>query len=134
MEVEDLLIETLATFGYPVRLQGSLLENEPYPSDFFTFWNDSSNSQAFYDNNENAIIYEYSVNFYSVDSAKVYSVLREAKSKLKQVGFIVGGDGHSVASDETSHDGRGIDITYMKYPQSTQNERIDFYGWNNNLV
>lgn len=134
MEVEDLLIETLATFGYPVRLQGSLLENEPYPSDFFTFWNDSSNSQAFYDNNENAIIYEYSVNFYSVDSAKVYSVLREAKSKLKQVGFIVSGDGHSVASDEPSHDGRGIDITYMKYPQSTQNERIDFYGWNNNLV
>ena len=134
MEVEDLLIETLATFGYPVKLQGSLLENEPYPSDFFTFWNDSSNSQAFYDNNENAIIYEYSVNFYSVDSAKVYSVLREAKFKLKQVGFIVSGDGHSVASDESSHDGRGIDITYMKYPQSTQNERIDFYGWNNNLV
>lgn len=134
MEVEDLLIETLATFGYPVRLQGSLLENEPYPSDFFTFWNDSSNSQAFYDNNENAIIYEYSVNFYSVDSVKVYSVLREAKSKLKQVGFIVSGDGYSVASDEPSHDGRGIDIIYMKYPQSTQNERIDFYGWNNNLV
>ena len=130
MEVEDFLIETLATFGYPVRLQGSLLEDEPYPNDFFTFWNDSSNSKAYYSNNENAIVYEYSVNFYSVDSSRVYSVLREAKSKLKRVGFIVSGDGHSIASDEPTHDGRGIDITYMKYPQSTHNERIDIYGWN----
>ena len=117
MEVEDLLIETLATFGYPVRLQGSLLENEPYPNDFFTFWNDSSNSQAFYNNNENAIVYEYSVNFYSTDSSKVYSVLREAKSKLKKAGFIITGDGYSIASDEITHDGRGIDVIYMKYPK-----------------
>lgn len=116
MEVEDLLIETLAEFGYPVRLQGSLLENEPYPDHFFTFWNDSSSSQAYYDNSENAIIYDYSVNFYSVDGSKVYSILREAKQKLKSVGFIVSGDGHSVASDEPTHDGRGIDVTYMKYP------------------
>lgn len=114
MEVEDLLIETLATFKYPVRLQGSLLPDEPYPDNFFTFWNNSSTSQAFYDNDENAIIYEYSVNFYSVDSAKVYSVLREAKSKLKQVGFIVSGDGHSVASDEPTHDCRGISVEYLK--------------------
>lgn len=113
--VEDLLIETLAEFGYPVRLQGSFLADEPYPDNFFTFWNDSSDSQAFYDNKENAIVYDYSVNFYSVDSSKVYSVLREVKQKLKAVGFIVSGDGHSIASDEPTHDGRGIDVTYMKY-------------------
>ena len=117
MEVEDLLIETLAEFGYPVRLQGSLLENEPYPDNFFTFWNDNSNSQAYYDNNENAIIYDYSINFYSLDSSKVYSTLREAKQKLKSVGFIVSGDGHSIASDEPTHDCRGLDVTYMKYPK-----------------
>lgn len=117
MEAEDLLIEILTTFGYPVRLQGSLLESEPYPDHFFTFWNDSSISQAYYDNDENAIIYDYSVNFYSVDSSKVYSVIREAKHKLKSAGFIVNGDGHSIASDEPTHDGRGIDVIYMKYPK-----------------
>lgn len=115
--VEDLLIETLAEFGYPVRLQGSLLEDEPYPDNFFTFWNDGSSSRAYYDNEENAIIYDYSVNFYSVDSVKVYSTLREAKQKLKAVGFIVSGDGYSVSSDEPTHDGRGIEVKYMKYPK-----------------
>ena len=36
--MEDLLISTLETFGFPVMLQGALLPNEPYPADFFTFW------------------------------------------------------------------------------------------------
>lgn len=114
MEVEDLLIETLATFGYPVRLQGSLLPDEPYPDNFFTFWNNSSTSQAFYDNDENAIVYSYSVNFYSIEPSKCYEMIRNAKKELKKVGFILTGDGYSVASDEPTHDGRGISAEYLK--------------------
>ena len=40
--MEDLLISTLGQLGLPVRKQGSLLANEPYPTHFFTFWNDSA--------------------------------------------------------------------------------------------
>jgi hypothetical protein len=114
MEIEDLLIETLESFGYPVRLQGSLLEDEPYPDNFFTFWNNNSTSQAFYDNDENAIVYSYSVNFYSIEPNKCYEMVRNAKKELKKKGFILTGDGYSVTSDEPTHDGRGISAEYLK--------------------
>ena len=113
--MEDLLIQTLESFGYPVKLQGSLLSEEPYPDHFFTFWNNDSASEAFYDNEENAILYDYDVNFYSVNPELVYSKLREAKDALKKAGFIVSGDGYSVASDEPTHDGRGINVQYLKH-------------------
>lgn len=113
-DVEDILIKTLENFGYPVRLQGSLLPDEPYSDNFFTFWNNSSTSQAFYDNDENAIIYSYSVNFYSIEPGKCYEMIRNAKKELKKVGFCLTGDGYSVASDEPTHDGRGISAEYLK--------------------
>lgn len=113
--MEDLLIEVLSQFGYPVRLQGSLLENEPYPDHFFTFWNNSSESESFYDDDEKSIVYDYDVNFYSINPEWVYSKLREVKAALKKVGFIVTGDGYSVASDEPTHDGRGMNVKYLKF-------------------
>ena len=112
--MEDLLIEVLSSFGYPVRLQGSLAEDEKYPDNFFTFWNNDSDSQSFYDNDESTIVYDYDVNFYSNNPEAVYTKLREAKKLLKQNGFIVSGDGHSVASDEPTHDGRGINVLYLQ--------------------
>lgn len=111
--MEDLLIDTLSALGYPVILQGSLLPDEPYPDHFFTFWNNDSTS-LFYDNVEHSIIYDYDVNFYSIDPELVYSKLREAKHKLKEVGFIVTGDGYTVGSDEPTHDGRGINVIGIK--------------------
>lgn len=114
MEAEDILIEVLQSFGYPVFLQGSLAEDEPYPSSFFTFWNNDSQGAAYYDNDEHMIIYDYDVNFYSDNPDLVYSELREAKKRLKAKGFQVSGDGYSVASDEITHDGRGMNVIFMK--------------------
>lgn len=112
--MEDLLIETLETFGYPVRLQGSLLPDEPYPDNFFTFWNSDSAGESFYDNDEKSTVFRYRVCFYSIDSELVYTKLRAAIVALKQAGFILSGDGYSVASDETTHDGRAIDVLYLR--------------------
>lgn len=111
--MEDLLIEILSDFGYPVMLQGSLADDEPYPDNFFTFYNNDSYSH-FYDNNSSYIVYDYDVNFYSTDPERVYSVLREAVKKLRIAGFIVTGDGYTVGSDEQTHDGRGINVKCMK--------------------
>lgn len=113
--MEDLLIETLEKFGYPVKLQGSLLPDEPYPDHFFTFWNNDSYGEAFYDDDEKSITYDYDVNFYSINPELVYTKLREAKTALKRAGFIVSGDGYSVGSDEPTHDGRGINVKYLKF-------------------
>lgn len=112
--MEDLLIDTLSMFGYPVMLQGSLLPNEPYPDDFFTFWNNSSRDGTHYDNAAVSVLYRYEINFYSNNPANVYSVLRAAITKLHAAGFIISGDGYSVASDEPTHDGRGVDVMYLR--------------------
>lgn len=112
--MEDLLISTLEALGYPVKLQGSILSDESYPDHFFTFWNDSADGTGFYSNNEGAIVWAYSLNFYSIDELLVNSKLLEAKALLKSAGFIVSGAGYDVASDEPTHTGRGISLLYRQ--------------------
>lgn len=110
----DNLISTLSTLGYPVKLQGSLLPNEPYPDHFFTFWNDSADGISYYSDEENAIEWRYSLNFYSIDPTLVNTKLLEAKALLKAQGWVVSGAGYSVMSDEPTHTGRGITILYRQ--------------------
>ncbi len=113
--MEDLLIKTLEdAFGYPVRLQGSLTTDENYPEHFFTYWNDATSGTGFYSNEETAIIWQFSLNFYSTDVLLVNSILLDAKRALKKAGFIVSGAGYSVASDEVTHTGRGITVHYRQ--------------------
>lgn len=112
--MEDLLISTLEALGYPVTLQGSLLPNEAYPDHFFTYWNDSADGTGFYSNSEGAILWEYSLNFYSIDAVLVNTKLLEAKALLKEAGFIVSGAGYDVPSDEDTHTGRGISLLYRQ--------------------
>lgn len=110
----DNLISTLSTLGYPVKLQGSLLPDEPYPDHFFTFWNDSADGISYYSNEESAIEWRYSLNFYSIDPTLVNTKLLEAKELLKAHGWVVSGAGYSVMSDEPTHTGRGISILYRQ--------------------
>lgn len=112
--MEDLLISTLEALGFPVRLQGSLLPDESYPDSFFTFWNDSADGTSFYSNTEGAILWEYSLNFYSTDPLLTNSVLLQAKELLKEVGFTVSGAGYDIPSDEPTHTGRGISLLYRQ--------------------
>lgn len=112
--MEDLLISTLGALGYPVRLQGSLLPDESYPDSFFTYWNDSADGSSYYSNNEGAILWAYSLNFYSTDPVLVNAKLLEAKALLKGAGFVVSGAGYDVPSDETTHTGRGISLLYRQ--------------------
>jgi len=106
--MKDLLVKTLETFGYPVFLQGTLNKDEAYPKSFFTYWNNDSYDENHYDNAPVGYVWDFDVNFYSTDPALVNSKLIEAKTKLKQQGFIVPGKGYDVASDEPTHTGRGI--------------------------
>lgn len=112
--MKEALIELLQTFECPVMLQGSLLPAEPYPDTFFTFWNDSTEDQAFYDNDEHKCIWSFSVNLYSTSPETVNTILLSVKSLLKQNGWIVLGKGYDVPSDEQSHTGRGIDVIYIE--------------------
>ena len=112
--MEDLLISTLEPLGFPVRLQGSLLPDESYPDSFFTFWNDSADGTSFYSNDERAILWSYSLNFYSNDPLLVNTKLMEAKRLLRNNGWIVSGAGYDVPSDEATHTGRGMSLLYRQ--------------------
>lgn len=112
--MEDLLIEALRPFGYPVRRQGSLGPEEAYPESFFTFWNNATEGDGFFDNQETRVVWDYDLNFYSTDPELVYSTLEEAKKALRKAGFLMDGLGHDVASDEPTHTGRGIHIIFSQ--------------------
>ena len=112
--MDKLLIDTLEPLGYPVKLQGSLAPKGRYPDHFFTYWNDSADGDSFYSNEEGAIVWAYSLNFYSKKPLLVNSTLLTAKTLLKEAGFIVTGAGYAVASDEPTHTGRGITVLYRQ--------------------
>lgn len=114
-DVKTLLINTLDdAFHYPVILQGSLSTEDVYPASFFTFWNNSTNDDAFFDNTETVTIWDFDLNFYSVDPDLVNTVLLSAKNLLKASGFIPDGSGYDVISDEHTHTGRGINLLYIE--------------------
>ena len=104
---EDKLIEVLESFDYPVCLQGSLADDEEYPETFFTFWNNETTPETFYDNDSHSETAVFDVNVYSTDPQIVYSLLRDAIEALKKEGFEFTDSGHSVASDVNTHTGRG---------------------------
>lgn len=108
--MKQLLIDTIKEFGYPIFLQGSLSKDEEYPETFFTFWNNDSYDDEFYDNIEHSTIWDFDLNVYSNNPSLVNSLLIEAKQKLKQAGFVVSGKGYDVASDEPEWTGRGINV------------------------
>ena len=110
----DLLIKNLKKIGYPIFLQGSILADEPYPDSFFTFWNNTTDSQSFYDNNESAIKWVYTIAFYSTNPITVNTVLLTAKQLLKKNGFIISGNGFDILSDEKTHTGRGLTVQYLQ--------------------
>lgn len=112
--MEDLLITTIESLNYPVFRQGSLGAEEEYPESFFTFWNNSSDGNEFYDNQENSIVWDFDLNFYSSDPSLVSTKLMLAKQKLKEHNFIVTGKGYDVRSDEVTHTGRGINVKIIE--------------------
>lgn len=113
--MEDKLIELLEQFGFSVIRQGSLGADEPYPDSFFTFWNNSSEDLSHYDNKSYSYVWDFDLNFYSIDPKNTYNILDEAIKLLKANGFIISGKGHDVISDEPTHTGRGVNVRCREY-------------------
>lgn len=111
--MEELLIELVSSLGYPIFRQGSLTENEAYPPTFFTYWNNTSNNHSAYDNDTVIMQYDYDLNLYSNDTDKCFDVLKQATNILKQNNFIVTQFPFDLYSDEITHIGRGINVSYL---------------------
>lgn len=115
IDVKLLLINTLKEeYKYPVFLQGSLSDEDKYPENFFTYWNNDTSDGEFYDNQNNKTNWDLDLNFYSNDPTLVNTIFDSVKTRLRAVGFIVDGLGYDVFSDEKTHTGRGINLIYIQ--------------------
>lgn len=114
MLIKEKLLTVMATFKLPIFLQGSLSDNAAYPPAFFTFWNTNSEDGSFYDNAEKATIWRFTVNVYATDPTTVNTILVQLKAALRADGWTIDGAGFDVMSDEPTHTGRAIDITYVE--------------------
>ena len=54
-------------------------------------------------------------------SAATYSLLKQARNLLKVNGWIPVQMGYDIASDEITHTGRGMTVTYLEYRQEEEN-------------
>lgn len=106
----DHLINVLEQLCDEVIRQGSLGKDEEYPELFITYWNNSSEEAAHYDNVSHAELEDYDVNVYGSDPDEVYSKLNQVKEALKKAGYVIYDSGHDVVSDVETHIGRGIGI------------------------
>lgn len=98
----------------PIFRQGSLGEEDAYPSTFLTFWAGTEYESTAYDNDTATVIWTYSVNAYSEDVSMVYSLIKLLRRLCKKAGWQTPDRGHDVASDEITHTGRGINVTYLE--------------------
>lgn len=112
--MEDNLITLLESFKLPVIRQGSLAPTDPYPDTFFTFWNNEESEHSSYDNDAVLLDNSFDVNVYSTSPAKVYQLIREAASLLKQNGWVILVRGYDAMSDEVTHTGRGMQVGFLQ--------------------
>ena len=113
--MEDNLIALLESFKLPVIRQGSLAPDEAYPDTFFTFWNSSEAEQSAYSNETASVVYTFQVNVYSTNPGTTYSQMAEVRQLLKANGWETPDRGHDIASDEITHTGRGMTVTFLKF-------------------
>ena len=115
--MKEALINVLNTTfdsAYPIFLQGTYAQDEPYPAAFFTFWNNSTRDFDTFDNETIGYVWDFDVNFYATDPTLVNTVLETAKAALKNAGWLISGVGYDVASDEPTHTGRGMNALYIQ--------------------
>lgn len=114
--MREQFIALLQTFGLPIFLQGSLNKNTAYPSSFFTYWNDTTEDNAHYDNDAIAFNWQFTIYYYTQNenAAQMDGVFLQIRNLFKQNGWIMTGVGYDVPSDEPTHVGRAIDVYYIQ--------------------
>lgn len=102
--VVDLLVSTLESLNYPVFLQGTF-SGETYPSTFITYFVESYDDRAHYDDAPDSWNFSATVIVYSNDPANLFSVPATVRETLKTAGFIPAGKGYNIFSDDPNFTG-----------------------------
>lgn len=108
------LMQLLETLGYEVYEQGSFTDSEQYPDNFFTIWNNDTETLDFYDNKEAGYVWYFTINFYSISPALTVDVLLHAKELLISKGWIAPGKGKDTYSASKNHSGRSLEVKFIE--------------------
>lgn len=109
-KLENVFIQT----GYPYHRQGSFQEGEEIPESVFTFWNNDTPEDGFFDNKANRAVWVWYVYFYTRDASKIYYVMDDFIEKAKAEGFIPQGKAHDIPSDEPDYFGRFVALKFIE--------------------
>lgn len=112
--MKERLIEILESTGVEVYEQGSVTDEESYPENFFTYWNDDTEDEDHYDNRPHSCIWYFTINFYSINPLICTTMILKAKKLLEENGWTVDGKGKDVYSGLKSHSGRSIEAIYKE--------------------
>lgn len=100
---------------YPVYRQGSMSDMDEYPVSFFTYWNNGSTLDSFYDNKEKLIIWSYDINFYTKEIENIDNILNKVVDILKKENRIVIEEYiHDLVSDDNNYIGKGLTINILE--------------------
>lgn len=117
----DAFLATVASGaqGVTIRRQGSLAAEEPLPDPLITYWVNSTEDHAHYDNAAFGCVWDFDVNVYGRDPSTVYSTMDGIRTALLAAGYVIDGKGSDTTSDEADIVGRTISAQYLEIEKQT---------------
>ena len=114
-KLSEVFTEIEGEMGIPFSRQGSYEADEELPSDFFCFWNTSTEYDGFYDNSvPHKCIWEWNIYFYTNNPENIYMGLEKFIEKAREKGFIIKSAGKDLLSDEPDYFGRYLSVEYVE--------------------
>lgn len=112
---EDLIMLDINGKKIPVYIEGDAPAIENLPSEFFTVSEDYTSDNLNADNGALEHLYEFTLKWYTKDSARVYSVLQEAITLLKSKGYLIEGVGYHNSTYDNTWVSRMVDVEKIDY-------------------
>lgn len=108
------LYELLESLGYGAYEQGSFTTTEEYPNHFFTVWNIDTPIDRHYDNTPSRAVWNFMINFYSIDPLLPEVALENARKLLRENGWIIPNKGRNAVSESRNHFGRELNAYFIE--------------------
>ncbi len=106
--MEDSLYRMLESICSEVYQQGAFTNNESYPDDFFTVWNDDTQFADYYSNSPRACVWSFTINSYSTSPERARKMITAAQELLVSNGWLIVRSGYDAYSGSPHHTGKTI--------------------------
>ena len=113
MSVINILISTLTPLNYPVYLQGTF-SGAQYPESFITYFVNSADDRAHYDDKPDSFTWNISVIFYTKNPLLIDTAPETIRETLIAAGFIPRGKGFNTYSDDPDFVGWANEYLYIE--------------------